>query len=87
MAVMAINETLGMMSIIAVFLALLVPNFTVSVRRLHDTDKSGWFLLLVLVPYIGPIILLILFCWPGSSGDNRFGPPHGKEEVKPAGTS
>lgn len=54
-------------------LAALVPSLAVSVRRLHDTDKSGWFLLLGLIPLIGPIILLVFFATMGTSGSNRFG--------------
>jgi uncharacterized membrane protein YhaH (DUF805 family) len=55
-------------------LAILLPGLAVSVRRLHDRDKSGWFLLLGFIPLIGPIILLVWFCQPGSDGPNRFGP-------------
>jgi uncharacterized membrane protein YhaH (DUF805 family) len=54
-------------------LAVLVPGIAVSVRRLHDTDRSGWWLLLVLIPIIGIIILLVLMCIEGNSASNRFG--------------
>lgn len=54
-------------------LAVLVPTITVSVRRLHDLDRSGWWLLLVLLPLIGSLLLLICFCFKGSQGPNRFG--------------
>jgi uncharacterized membrane protein YhaH (DUF805 family) len=55
------------------FLAIFVPSLAVSIRRLHDTDKSGWFLLLGLIPFVGAIILLVFFCTDGTSGANRFG--------------
>jgi uncharacterized membrane protein YhaH (DUF805 family) len=55
-------------------LALLVPGLAVSVRRLHDRDKSGWFLLIGLIPLVGGIILLVWFVQRGTVGDNRFGP-------------
>ena len=55
-------------------LLVLLPSLAVSVRRLHDTDRSGWFLLIVLIPLIGPIILLVLFAGRGTEGRNRFGP-------------
>jgi uncharacterized membrane protein YhaH (DUF805 family) len=55
-------------------LALLLPNLGMAVRRLHDLDKSGWFLLLGLIPIIGVIILLFWFVQRGTVGDNRFGP-------------
>ncbi len=55
-------------------LAFLVPSISVSIRRLHDIDRSGWWLLLVLVPIIGWLVLLIWECTDGTSGTNRFGP-------------
>ena len=54
-------------------LATLIPSFSVSVRRLHDIERSGWFLLLVLIPIIGWIILIYWMCQPGTSGQNEFG--------------
>jgi uncharacterized membrane protein YhaH (DUF805 family) len=58
-------------------LALLVPTIAVGVRRLHDTDKSGWFLLLGLIPCVGPITLIVFFVLPSNVGPNRFGVPSG----------
>jgi uncharacterized membrane protein YhaH (DUF805 family) len=55
-------------------LAVLVPSLAVAVRRLHDTDKSGWFIFISLVPIVGGIILLVLLCLDSTPGDNRFGP-------------
>ena len=55
-------------------LAVLVPSLAVSVRRLHDTGKSGWLFLLVLIPIVGPIILLVFFVLEGNSGVNQYGP-------------
>jgi uncharacterized membrane protein YhaH (DUF805 family) len=55
-------------------LAILVPGIAVAVRRLHDTDRSGWWILLFLIPLIGAIILIIWFCSGGTDGANRFGP-------------
>ena len=54
-------------------LALFVPGAAVSVRRLQDLDKSGWWLLLYFVPIIGVLVLLVWFCSEGTSGDNQFG--------------
>ena len=56
------------------YLALFIPMLAVQVRRLHDQDKSGWFLLLGVIPYLGGLILLILMCIDGTPGPNRFGP-------------
>ena len=55
-------------------LAILIPSIGVGVRRLHDLDKSGWWLLISLIPIIGFLILLFWFVQQGTSADNRFGP-------------
>ena len=55
-------------------LALLVPSFTAAVRRLHDTNKSGWWCLIALVPIIGGIGLVVLLAIDGTHGTNHFGP-------------
>jgi uncharacterized membrane protein YhaH (DUF805 family) len=55
-------------------LANLLPGICVTVRRLHDTDRSGWWYWIALVPLVGAILLLIWFCTRGTSGANRFGP-------------
>ena len=55
------------------YLATIIPGLAVSVRRLHDTDSSGWWLLLGLIPLIGMIVLIVWWCLEGSKGYNRFG--------------
>lgn len=55
-------------------LALFLPTLGVSVRRLHDLGKSGWWFLLGLIPVIGGIILLIWFCTEGEQANNQYGP-------------
>ncbi len=55
-------------------LATLIPSLAVGVRRLHDVNKSGWFILWGLIPLIGFIILIIQYVKEGDSGPNRFGP-------------
>jgi uncharacterized membrane protein YhaH (DUF805 family) len=52
---------------------MLIPHWAVSVRRLHDSDKSGWWLLLGLVPVVGGLIVMILMLLPGTPGPNRYG--------------
>ena len=49
---------------ILIYVLLLIPNFSVIVRRLHDVGKSGWFLLIGLIPYIGAFILFIKYLTP-----------------------
>ncbi|MDV7140457.1 DUF805 domain-containing protein [Maribacter sp. TH_r10] len=54
-------------------LAVFIPGLAVGVRRLHDTGKSGWMLLVGLIPIIGAIWLLVLMATDGDSGDNKYG--------------
>ena len=55
-------------------LAVLLPSIAVAVRRLHDTDRSGWWFLIGFVPIVGGIILLVFYVLEGTRGPNRFGP-------------
>lgn len=55
-------------------LAVLIPGLAVSVRRLHDTGRSGWYLLMAFIPCVGGIILLIYFIEDSQPGDNEYGP-------------
>ncbi|MHA3789617.1 DUF805 domain-containing protein [Flavobacterium hauense] len=55
-------------------LAVLVPGLAVFVRRMHDVGKSGWFILLLLLPVIGWIWLLVLLFTEGNQGPNEYGP-------------
>ena len=56
------------------YLALIIPSWSVIVRRLHDIDKSGWWSLLNFVPFIGQIVLFVWSLINGTTGENRFGP-------------
>lgn len=55
-------------------LAAMIPSLAVSVRRLHDIGKSGWWLLIGLIPLVGAIILLIDHATDSQPGDNQYGP-------------
>jgi uncharacterized membrane protein YhaH (DUF805 family) len=55
-------------------LGLLLPGLAVLVRRLHDIDKSGWWVLIALIPLIGGVVLFVMVCLRGTEGPNRFGP-------------
>jgi uncharacterized membrane protein YhaH (DUF805 family) len=55
-------------------LAVLIPSIAVSVRRLHDIDRTGWWVLIGLVPLIGWIVLLIFHVQDSTPGTNRYGP-------------
>lgn len=54
-------------------LALLIPSLAVGIRRLHDTDKSGWWILIALVPLVGFIILIVFLAIEGTNGPNQYG--------------
>ena len=55
-------------------LAVLIPSIAVSVRRLHDTDRSGWWLLLLLIPLIGVIVILVFMVLDSNPETNEYGP-------------
>ena len=55
-------------------LIILIPNIAVSIRRLHDTGRSGFWYLIGFIPIIGTIILIIWYCQDSEPGDNKYGP-------------
>ena len=63
------NPILGLL----VALGLVVPSLAVAVRRLHDTGRSGWWILIGLIPLVGGIVLLVFEC-QDSQGSNSYGP-------------
>jgi len=58
---------------VVTLLGLVLPSISVSVRRLHDTGRSGWWYLLSLVPLVS-LVLLVFFCLDSQPGDNAYGP-------------
>ncbi|MFC4517577.1 DUF805 domain-containing protein [Streptomyces ehimensis] len=73
---MAADEIFGTGEIIqnVYTVALLLPCITVMVRRLHDTDRSGWWALFSLVPLVGFITVMVFMCLDSTPGDNEHGP-------------
>jgi uncharacterized membrane protein YhaH (DUF805 family) len=69
---MMILGNTGIFSVI-VSLGLFLPSLAVAVRRLHDTDRTGWWILIGLVPLVGAIILIVMMVQRGTVGPNRFG--------------
>ncbi len=66
------------------YLAILIPTLAVSVRRLHDIGKSGWMILINLIPIIGAIWFLVLTCFDSTEGNNEYGPnPKTSSSVNP----
>ena len=52
----------------------LLPTLAIAVRRLHDLDYRGWWVLIAVIPYLGPAVMAVGFCLKGTPGANRFGP-------------
>ena len=55
-------------------LAVLIPSIAVTVRRLHDTGRTGWWILIGLIPVVGGIVLLIFMLLDSEPGENQYGP-------------
>lgn len=58
-----------------VSLALFLPGLSVAIRRLHDTNRSGWWYLIILIPLIGIIVLIVWWVQQSDPGPNDYGPP------------
>jgi len=72
--VRGIHTHIGTSVMIALLeLLLILPSFAVQVRRLHDTNHSGWWLFVSFVPLLGGLLLLVWLCSRGTPGDNRYG--------------
>ena len=56
-------------------LALIIPGLAAAVRRLHDTGKSGWYLLISFIPLVGFIVVIVFLASAGQTGPNDYGPP------------
>ena len=69
-----IDSIIGMTILEVIFsLAVLLPGLGLTVRRLHDTDRSGWWILITLIPIVGAIILIVFLAQQSKPGANRFG--------------
>ncbi len=67
-------------------LAVIIPSLAVSIRRLHDIGKSGWWYFIIFIPFVGAIWLLVLYVVDSSPGDNKYGPnPKGIVTAEPNG--
>jgi len=70
-----VEDLSGSSSIVSILysLAVLIPGIAVSVRRLHDTERSGWWLLIALIPIVGVIVLIIFMVQDSKAGENKYG--------------
>ncbi|MGX4690553.1 DUF805 domain-containing protein [Streptomyces sp. JNUCC 63] len=72
---LAIGKAIGVEVLSGLYsLAVLLPGLGVAVRRLHDTGRSGWWILIGLVPLVGFIVLLVFTVSDSQPGDNQYGP-------------
>ena len=69
----AVAGTVPILSLV-VGLGLFLPNLAVSIRRLHDTGRSGWWILIGLIPLIGFIVLIVFYVQDSDPTENQFGP-------------
>ncbi len=72
-AVSAFLGAIGVILLVIFLLGIIIPSLAIIVRRLHDTDRSGWWFLIAIIPFIGSIVLLVFFCMEGTKGPNKFG--------------
>lgn len=85
-SILGLGQMVGPYGVLAAVLALvlLVPSIAAGVRRLHDTDRSGWWWLIAFVPIVGIIVLIVFFVTQGTIGSNRFGAdPYGGDAAMP----
>ena len=73
LGILGISSNVNPFSSIWSLIAFL-PSLAIGVRRLHDTDRNGWWWLIAFIPLIGIIVLIVFWCSEGTRGPNRFGP-------------
>jgi len=67
-------SSLGGMLLLLFVVVNFIPSLAVQVRRFHDQDRSGWFILLSFIPFVGGLIVFVFMLLDGTRGPNRFGP-------------
>lgn len=72
-AVLGIIPGIGKILSALLILAVLLPSIGLGIRRMHDIGKSGWFLLVNVIPFVGSLIYIILCCKAGDAGANAYG--------------
>ena len=74
MAFFGISETAGIGILTTLYsLAVIIPYLAVTIRRLHDSGRSGWWFLLILIPLIGPLVVFVFTLLDSTPGENRWG--------------
>ena len=67
------GDILGFLSTLY-YVAVIVPYLAVIIRRLHDTERTGWWILIAFIPIVGALVLLVFLILQGTRGENRYGP-------------
>lgn len=70
---LSVESGVGVLGVIYL-LAVLLPGIGVSIRRLHDTGRSGWWLLIGLIPFVGAIVIFVFMLLDSTPGENQYGP-------------
>jgi uncharacterized membrane protein YhaH (DUF805 family) len=75
LALAVVDTMIGTVGLLSALygLGVLLPSIAVGVRRLHDINRTGWWLLIAFVPFIGVIVLIVFAILPGTAGDNDYG--------------
>ena len=83
------SDGIIMIPLFIYYIGILLPSIAVAVRRLHDQNKSGWYYLVSLIPFVGGIWLLVLLATEGDAGPNQYGPDpkNPNDELNDIGTS
>lgn len=82
------DASMGLLSLpIIYFIGTIIPWIALTTRRLHDSNRSGWWQLISFIPYVGGIVLFIFTLFDGTAGDNDYGPdPKGREGLSMNGS-
>ncbi|TRW50380.1 DUF805 domain-containing protein [Aliidiomarina halalkaliphila] len=79
------NEQFGLGLLSGIYmLVILIPSIAVAIRRLHDTGRSGWWMLILFVPLIGGLVFLVFMLLPSEAGENKWGPNPIEQGAQPA---
>ena len=70
--VLSVLGEIGLILLVVLMLGIFIPSLSIGVRRLHDTDRSGWWYLIALIP-LANLVLLVFFCLEGTEGANKYG--------------
>ena len=83
-ALLGLGMAARMFSVVYIIYCLgtFIPSLAVGFRRIHDTGRSAWWLLVGLIPLVGAIVLLVFFCQDSAPGDNQYGPNPKLEAVE-----